>query len=318
MMTIADKFDKCVELFNTSLDKNAQNLKMNFFGISYRGCRTTHLFRKDDVVDLRSVSKIITSLTLGALINEKTVVNNNQLKLDSRVADIFPSIQGYRHLDRRWNDVRVYHLLNNTIGHSDGFFFRRDLRDVSPSEYVDYIFSRPIENDPGSHFSYSNVGPFLVSVILQDSGIGNLSELANDKILTCLGVEAHWKKYGVYSGGCSGLMLNGADLLTLGEWILDQYLNESSMHGWLSKAAASQVLTPLMYDPSRVFPKYSYGFGFWVCKNGVFYCDGTDGQYLIVCPKQRLVMATTGCQSDMKPITRAMTPIVEYLSVMSA
>jgi hypothetical protein len=38
-------------------------------------------------------------------------------------------------------------------------------------------------------------------------------------------------------------------------------------------------------------------------KIGTYYCDGTDGQYLIVLPDKGIVITAFGHQSDMKPIT---------------
>ncbi|MFF1880682.1 hypothetical protein ACFVVC_04350 [Pseudarthrobacter sp. NPDC058196] len=61
-----------------------------------------------------------------------------------------------------------------------------------------------------------------------------------------------------------------------------------------------------MFDGSRVFPRFAYGYAFWVCEDGVYYCDGTDGQYLIVVPASELVIVTTGSHPDMKAITRYM------------
>ena len=79
---------------------------------------------------------------------------------------------------------------------------------------------------------------------------------------------------------------------------------------WIKEMLKPQVLTPSMYDEKRVLPKYAYGHNMWICKDGIAYCDGTDGQYLIIVPQKNMVIVTTGHQSDMKPITVCLEDII--------
>ena len=72
---------------------------------------------------------------------------------------------------------------------------------------------------------------------------------------------------------------------------------------WVEAMTKVQVPTPMMYDEKRVFPKYGYGFYIYICKNGNYYIDGTDGQYLIVLKDKGILITTFGHQPDMKPIT---------------
>ena len=50
---------------------------------------------------------------------------------------------------------------------------------------------------------------------------------------------------------------------------------------------------------------YSYGAHFGIYSyDGNYYCDGTDGQYIIIIPKNNIVIAATGYQSDTEPVSR--------------
>lgn len=72
-----------------------------------------------------------------------------------------------------------------------------------------------------------------------------------------------------------------------------------------------KVFTPNNYDETRVLPKYGYGYNLWVCKNGTYYHDGSDGQYIIVVPNKNMVITITADQKDMKPITACMKKLFE-------
>ncbi|PVE14827.1 hypothetical protein DDA93_15565 [Arthrobacter sp. Bz4] len=276
--------------------------------------RLEHMFSTQEPVDLRSVSKPVLSMTLGALIKSKQSVGKKPLSLNSRVAPLLDRHFASNGFRKMWKDVEIRHLISNTIGHENGFLFRKDLQSVSEEDYLGYALGQPIVHKPGSHFSYSNVGPFLLSVIIQDHLGASLHEIASDLVLRPLGIEASWRNYGQYTAGCTGLSMTGEDLLTFGEMLLAEGSRGSRLnivdHDWVVGATSLQVRTPGMFDRLRVFPKFGYGYGFWVCENGSYYCDGTDGQYLIVVPSASLVMVTTGMQPDMKPITRCMAPLL--------
>lgn len=178
---------------------------------------------------------------------------------------------------------------------------------------LDYIFSAPVPHTPGTHFSYSNVGPFLVSVILELVTGRSLSDLAEELIFKPLAISANWRQFGSFTAGSTGLQMSCDDLLKIATVLRDGGKFEDAKvvsSTWVSEMTRAHILTPKMFDPSRVFPKYAYGLGVWVCENGSFYCDGTNGQYLIVVPNSNLAIATTGDQPDMKPITKCMVPLL--------
>ncbi len=308
------RFERCVELFEQARDKDGSQLSMIGFAANANGEGAHHLFQATDrEADLRSVSKVVVGLVAGVLIEKQTHVGGVPLTLDTRVEPLLS-----QHMSatsrRSWEQVRVVDLLNNTIGHEQGFLFRKDLGTRPESEYLTYIFERPIHHAPGTHFSYSNVGPFLLSVIVQDWLGKSLHELALTSVLDPLEINSEWRKFGSYDAGCTGLSMNNAALNKLATLLR----NGGTMNGtvvvsrtWIERMATAISRTPGMYDERRVFPKFAYGIALWICETGTFYCDGTNGQYLIVVPEKRLAMSTTGEQADMKPITRCMLPLLE-------
>ena len=311
MIDFQDRFAQCINLFAEAKDKNGSKLSMLAFAADACGVRANHLFQEEDgFADLRSVSKVVTALVLGSLISNKTKLGNSEIALETRVEPLL-SQHMTESARNQWRAVRIVDLLNNTIGHDEGFLFRKDLGDLPEDDYLSYIFNAPIKHEPGTHFSYSNVGPFLFSVIIQDWLGKSLHEVAQAAILDPLEIESHWRNFSKYSAGCTGLSVRNGDLIKLACLLRDggTFSNRTIVDRfWISEMCSPRTVTPHMYDPARVFPKYAYGIGLWVCKNGSFYCDGTNGQYLIVIPEQGVALSTTGNQPDMKPITRCMIP----------
>lgn len=314
MTDFGQRFARCLELFSQARDKDGRELSMLAFGADAGGERENHVFaRADEEVDLRSVSKVVVGLVLGSLLARQVRVGDGPMSLDTRAEPLLS-----RHMSeiarRQWARVRIVDLLNNTIGHEEGFFFQKDLREVAESDYLEYVFSSPLAHAPGTHFSYSNVGPYLFSVIVQDWLGRSLHDVARDLVLEPLGIESRWRAYGEYSAGCTGLSMTNADLIKLACLLRaggDHDGRSIVPRSWIEEMASPKSMSPRMFDATRVFPKYGYGIGLWVCRNGTYYCDGTNGQYLIVIPARQVALSTTGDQPDMKPITRCMLPFVD-------
>jgi CubicO group peptidase (beta-lactamase class C family) len=309
-----ERFEQCLRLFEREVDKEGRTLSMHALFASDGAHSLSHAFESEDnPTDLRSVSKVVTALVIGALIEDGVEIGDGQLTLDSRVWPLLAP-QARRNNDVGfWTDVRLRDLLSNTIGHESGFFFRKDLEGIGDEEYLAYALERPILYPPGTHFSYSNVGPFLVSVMLQEGLHASLKDLADRYVLGPLGISATWREYAGYSAGCTGLAMSNTDLGRLTVLLRDGGRVETTRivrESWVATMRSMHNRTPSMFDPGRVFPKYAYGMALWVCEDGSYYCDGTDGQYSIVVPSLGLAIATTGSQPDMKPITRCLVPLV--------
>jgi len=169
------------------------------------------------------------------------------------------------------------------------------------------LFNYPIKYTPGEYFVYSNAGPYVLSALIQEEVGISLAEWVSQLLFKPIGINEYiWKNYGKYCAASSGLKLSHADLHKIGRLFINNgSISEKQLVPieWLDMMRNPQVKTPSMYDEARVFPKYAYGFYLWICKDGSYYCDGTDGQYLIVLPKSGTLITTFGHQSDMKPIT---------------
>ena len=252
--------------------------------------------------DIRSISKAVVALCLGTdLIKQST-----KLSLETRIWPFLCSrFPAARRADSRWNDVSLYHLLTHTTGHESGFLFSSDIANVASDDLMDYIFSRPIPFVPGTHFSYSNVGTFLIAAYLQELLQKDYVSIADESLFQPLGIVSYkWRQYGCYCAASTGLELSLSDLHLLTEIILNngKIAGEQLVDAnWVKMMCLRHVATPKGHKAPRFLSKDAYGLNLWAAANQVAFCDGADGQCMVVDIEKCLavtIMAHSGSQQE--------------------
>lgn len=128
-----------------------------------------HLFR------IASVSKLITAAAIMKLYEEKI------LDLDERVfgpEGILDTTYFYEYRDKRYEDITVQHLLNHSAGWSgisgdpmfNTLYIARKMKidpPVNVDHIIEYCLSRKLNFDPGTRYSYSNVGYAILGKIIE-------------------------------------------------------------------------------------------------------------------------------------------------------
>lgn len=279
-----------------------------------QGSKTyAHFFQPADPLnDLRSISKTVVSLAVGIALAQGLTLKGEKLTLDTPVWPYFEgSIQITNDRNRpRLNQVKIRHLLTSTIGHREGLMFKKDIMGRSPETLLDYIWNSDLVYKPGQHFVYSNAGPYLLSAIIQEELGESLADLVDRLLFKPLNITRFtWETYGKYCAAASGLRISNSDLHKIGRLFLEmgrvgnlQLVPPS----WLEEMRTPKILTPMNYDETRAFPKYAYGYLLWICKDGTYFGDGTGGQYLIVLPKNDIVVTTLGQENDMRTVTECL------------
>jgi CubicO group peptidase (beta-lactamase class C family) len=273
--------------------------------------------RPQTPTDLRSISKLVVALTLGIAMDSGVELHGERFSLDTKIAPFFAEFTGGldAQSQKNFGQARVRHLLSNTLGHRDGFLFRKDVQGQDPESLLRYIFSKPIHCVPGTHFSYSNVGWYLLSVMIKDRLGISLSQWVAEQLFTRLGIaEFTWTKYGPYEAAATGLALVSEDAHKLGELLLvDGVYAEVQLvpRAWIDTIRAPVVMATSDYDPSSPLQATAYGYGIWVCGDGTYYCDGSGGQFVIVMPRKRLVISAFTEGGDTLSVSRCLRPILQ-------
>jgi CubicO group peptidase (beta-lactamase class C family) len=283
---------------------------------SGKHCHQT-LVMPDGSADLRSVSKVVVAMAIGAAIDRNETLGGVELSLDMRIAPFFQEYMARMPAadSARFESVRLRHLMSNTIGHRDGFLFRADVADQDDDKLLDYVFSRPLEFDPGEHFSYSNVGWYLISAMVSRETSTTIAEWAHDFILKPLGIsDAVFKRYGPYEIAASGVCMANRDLHRLARLLADGGMDghHQIVSGrWVDEMVSDVYVTDEGQDPARALQYRSYGLGLWTTADGWHYCDGSAGQLLAFRPSTGLAVSAVGDSASVTEVVNALQPLLE-------
>lgn len=300
--------------FQLAIQKmSATGLQMDTVLINQEGKQFSHVFPSGTQrKNIRSISKSIQAICVGLAIEEGFFplgVNEPIFKyITNRVNEDNINIEYLKELTLR-------HLLTLTMGHSERSMNSDQMKTLEGKDLLDFLLNFPMTHKAGSFFLYTNPPAYLMSYIFQTITGKKVLDYAKEKIFEPLGIEnVTWKESEQgYNMGCTGIEISAQDLMKIGVLLLNkgEYNgNQIVSQKWISEMSRAQVPTPKMFDEKRVLPKFAYGYNIWVCENGNFYGDGTDGQYLIIVPKKKMVIVTFGFQSNMKPITECLKDII--------
>jgi len=306
-------FDRVIDDLGAATDKDGSRLKMESVICSDPEGTRIHYFQEPGLINVRSIAKPIACLALGVAIDRGLAFNGVGITLDTPVWPLLSKYASVEDTQTRaaWGRVVFRDLLRVTLGHDKGLMFSKDIKDRDPDTFVQYVVNYPITGEVGKNFIYSNAGTFLLSTMITEFLDVQLDQFVFEHLLNPLEInEFHWDQYGQYTAGCTGLWMYNKDLHKIGRLLLgDGKWNGRQVvpASFVQEMRSPQVDPPThRYVASRAFPKWSYGLNLWICEDGNYYCDGTDGQYLIVLPERQRVVTALGFQPDTTPVSDAL------------
>ena len=252
-------------------------------------------FDADDLHDIRSVSKSVTSLLYGIALVAGLVPGP-----DEPILHRFPEYAdlGADPLRAR---LTVEHALTMTLGlewHEDLPYTSTANSEIAmefaPDRYR-YILERPIAEEPGQTWHYCGGATALLGRLIADGSRATLPEFARDRLFGPLGIERfEWMTGpdGVASPA-SGLRLRPRDLARIGQLVLDcgRWADRQVVPAdWLETALRPHVTIGEGFDygyqwylGSFAYPDAGSGREPWF--GGI----GNGGQRLFVVPRLGLV-----------------------------
>ena len=246
-----------------------------------------------------SVSKSFTSVAIGLAVAE------GRLSVDDRVIDLLPE-DAPAEASGRLASLRVRHLLSMTTGHAVDTVDSLHL--AADGGWARAILATELPHEPGEVFVYNSGATYLLSVIITRLTGAGLLEYLEPRLLAPLGIEgATWQESpeGAATGGW-GLSITTEQLAVFGEFCRREGLWDGVQlvpAEWMRAATAFQVPTD---GPDRddVAPDWreGYGYQFWRCRHGAYRADGAFGQFAVVLPEQRMVVALTSGLPDAGPL----------------
>lgn len=292
---------------------NLKNLDLYSIHITDNDVSLDYIFSDYNKVNVHSISKMITGLCVGIAIEQGFFPKG----LDESIMHYFKGT----HIANNSNiellkNAKIKHLLSLTLGHEERLLDSQQISKLNDCDLVEFVLNFPIKYEPGTHFVYTSATMYLASVMITKATGYTLLEFAKKNLFSKLNItDVDWleSKQG-YNLGATGLLINGCDLHKIGLMILQDGKYEEHQivsREWIDAMRTVQSSSSRYFNEDRALPKYGYGYNLWICKNGTYFCDGTDGQYVIIIPHKSRVITTIGNQKDMSYITEYLRPILE-------
>ena len=252
---------------------------------------------------LYSLSKSFTSTAAGFAVSE------GKLRLEDKLVDLFAQdlpadfanpvpTDKYDFLKK----ARLRDLLSMSGGQKrepglKGLFPLDFSRPESGETWQKTFFTEPFCFEPGTHFLYNTAGTFMVSAAVQQATGQTVRDYLVPRLFKPLNIDVpFWEQSpnGISKGG-TGLFLKTEDIAKFGQFCLQRGIWNGKRllpAEWFDQAASKQSDNGIGSDPNSDW-KQGYGFQFWLCRFGVYRGDGMYSQFMIVFPKQDMVVAIT-------------------------
>jgi CubicO group peptidase (beta-lactamase class C family) len=253
--------------------------------------------------DMRSVSKSVTALVLGTVLDlkEDNILNRPMSELlDIENDSLFTLEQALTMTSGiQWNEMDVSYADENND----------ELQLSIAVDPVNYVFGKPQQEAPGSKWYYNGgMTQLLAQLAMKKSG-EPLTELVQKNVFEPLQIESfEWlgpeQRVDNMPNAASGLRLTTRDLTKIGQLIL----NNGQWHGkqvvnkrWVDKMTTRHVEHTGDWSRDGI---WGYGYQWWIgqfdnpVEFDVIAAVGWGGQRLYVVPEYSLVVAITAWHYD--------------------
>ncbi len=254
---------------------------------------------RKQILDIRSAGKSITSLLLGVAMREGLVES-----LDQNVYSFFPK-EKYPNLHEDYKRIKLSHLLDMASG-LDADADRGEtpghaVHWSGNEEWVQYILSVPLANEPGQKWVYADINAAVIGAIIEEKSGMSLRDFANEKVFKPLGIKQfYWFTNDANQTVAAGTLyistLDFAKLGTLvlneGKWAGKQIVDADYIEKLIARRAfdlsdywrLTDAYGMLWYKKSRTVNGRKFDY---------LWASGRGGNQLIVIPEENMVVALT-------------------------
>lgn len=266
----------------------------NYFSTEYHP-----FFQHSDLHTMQSVSKTVTSISIGIAIGRKEFPAD----LDTPILQYFDDYKP-ANVDDRKRRITLRHLLTM----SAGLEWNEDLPYNDPKnsadvmeathDWVRYVIDQPMAAEPGKVFVYSSGVTQLLSHIFKKATGRNVDDYAAEYLFKPLGIGYRWKHSPTGLPDTEGgLYISAPDLAKIGFLFLKNGAWERKQIVPPEWVRASVTPNMSVDDEGQ---KWKYGFQWWLEPYGdspqrfAWAARGFGGQELRVVPEYDLIMVLTG------------------------
>lgn len=274
-------------------------------------------FTKDNLHDLRSVSKSFTSACIGIAIAQGKIKT-----VDQRVFDFFPE---YSKQDTGLKSaMTIKHLLMMASGllwDENIPYTNNENTEIQMDDSGDpltFILERPMHDTAGKVWNYSGGATQLLACILEKATGEKLDEFARKYLFEPLGIkEFVWRTFAGtdLAGAAWGLMMRPRDMLKFGllyfnngKWNDKQVIPAS----WVEESLHSQIQRDSLGS--------GYGYQFWTWSGELFdrpvqiaAAIGNGDQNIIIDKKNGLLIVATAGNYDKEILKDVNAMLIDYI-----
>ena len=240
---------------------------------------------------LYSLSKSFTATAVGIAAAE------GKLSADDPVLGFFPD-EAPADPPANLRAMRVTDLLRMATGQ------QTEPPRAAGTSWVQQFLAHPVPFKPGTHFLYNTSATYMQSAVVQKATGTRLVDYLGPRLFLPLGIDgATWEESpeGISTGGY-GLSVRTGDIASFGQLLLDRGAwrgRQLVPAAWVDAATARQVANGS--NPASDWDQ-GYGYQFWRCRHDAYRGDGAFGQFCVVLPGERTVVAITAGTRDMQGI----------------
>ena len=227
---------------------------------------------KNDLHNIYSATKSITSLLIGIAIDHGYINNVNQTLLDFFPDLLYPS--------NSKSQITIEHLLTMTSGIPDEIDYYKNT--------VKNILNLTLLDEPGENFYYSSSACHLLTAIIDRSTEMKVEEFAEEFLFKPIGISHDnwiWESdsNGINIGGW-GIYMTPRAMARIGLLCINNGIwNETQVisANWIEKSTTC--------NNKETF----YGYLWWI-KPNYYYASGMFGQRIYIFPEERIIVVFTG------------------------
>ncbi|TFH04126.1 MAG: class C beta-lactamase-related serine hydrolase [Candidatus Thorarchaeota archaeon] len=246
---------------------------------------------------IQSCTKSFMSALIGIAIDKGYIDNVSQ-----PVLDFFP---GYTidNWDPRKENITLYHCLTMTTGlefHEVDIPYEEPENDLfamyRSNNMWQYVLDRPMEYNPGEHWSYNSGGIELLGGVIEQTTGYSVADFADEFLFEPIGIDYFqwWIVPASGQYGCGGgLNLKPRDMARFGYL----YLNNGNWNG--TQVVSSDWVNVSTQPRNDADGWYNYGYTWWSIHNTTFYeATGHYEQKIFILPEEDIVVVFTGDIQD--------------------
>lgn len=229
-----------------------------------------------------SCSKTFVAAAVGIAIGEK------RLRLTDKLVSFFPD---------KLPNIVSWQLKSITIEDlltmRSGFVVDTKMRTVSRQWVRDYL-AHPMNATPGKKFQYDSIDTYLLSAIVQKVTGMTVLEYLKRRVFQYLNIrQVQWElsPEGITTGGW-GLYIQSESLAKFGQLLLQR-------GKWHDKQLIPATWVDAMMKRQTETGNGGYGYQMWTCEYPTaMQANGSYGQFIIVVPRQDVVVVITQCTTN--------------------